>query len=238
MAAAQVTRATSLISHLALLVLAGCTSAVPVRTLGSGGGLHADRGDTYRWSFDEPSSGPFVGTLPLEPPRRLFLDVLGRWAVEADDGAPSLPNVYRQRKPFGPKDVPRVLVSALTFDDLRAAVSCRPEAGALARGCGLVIRAEDEQSYDVAMIDALDGRVSLVHVAQGNETALAEATMPPALSDWRRLEVSAHLRMVSVSVDGVRLIDAREDEYRSGRVGLLTPADAISAFDDFEVTAE
>ena len=75
-------------------------------------------------------------------------------------------------------------------------------------------------------------------MADGKETALADATMPPSLSDWRRLEVTAHLRLISVTVDGVRLLDAREDEYRGGRVGLSTPADATSAFDDFEVTAE
>jgi hypothetical protein len=219
-------------------VLVGCTSAAPVRSVGSTGGLRAEKGDTYRWTFDDAGSGPFVGTLPLESPRRLFLDVLGRWSVERDPDAPSLPNVYRQGKALGPKDVPRVFVSALVFDDLHARVSCRPEAGALARGCGLVIRAEDEASYDVALIDALEGRVMLVHVAQGNETELASATMPKAQSDWRMIEVSAHLRLVSVSVDGMRLLEAREDEYRSGRVGLLTPADAISAFDDFEVTAE
>src|SRR4051812_23097847 len=223
---------------MSVLLLAGCTSGAPVRAVSSNTGLHADAGDTYRWTFDEGGSGPFVGTLPLESPRRLFLDVLGRWVVEADDGAPSLPNVYRQRKPFGAGDVPRVLVSALTFGDLRARVSCRPEKGTLARGCGLVLRAEDEQNYDVALIDALEGRVALVHVAHGDETPLADATMPPAHSDWRMIEMSAHLRMISVSIDGVRLIDAREDDYRSGGVGLLTPADAISAFDDFEVRAE
>ena len=215
----------------------GCGSGAPVRAVG-GGGLRADKGDTYRWTFDEPGSGPFVGTLPLESPRRLFLDVLGRWSVDADDAAPSAPNVYRQRQKLGPKDVPRVLVSALTFDDLHARVRCRPESGTLARGCGLVVRAQDEQHYDVAIIDALEGRVALVHVDDGNETPLADATMPPPISVWRTLEVSAHLRMMSVSIDGVRVLDAREDDYRAGRVGLLTPADAVSAFDDFEVTGE
>lgn len=215
----------------ATLGLVGCHRATPVFVTTGGDDAPARRGETYRWSFDQ-GSGAFTGTLPFEAPRRLFFDVLGRWEIAADANAPSLPNVYRQTRLYGDDDAPRVVVSHLSFGDLRARVSC------LGESCGLIVRAQDQDDYYLAEADARASSVRLFRVVGGVRDELAAVAMPVDPSRWHALEVSAHKRVLSVTWDGEPILDARDDAFRSGKLGLEADPKSTTAFDDLEVTAD
>jgi hypothetical protein len=197
----------------------------------------AKRGEAWRWNFDEPSTAPFAGTLPFESPRRMFHSVLGDWRAIGEDDAPSAPNVYRQAAAMKGDDAPRVFVGSLVFADFVARVACNPVSGNHAQGCGLIVRAQDADDYDLARWDAVQGRLELVRVVDGREDVMASANAPKAYGGWHTLVVSAHLRVVSATLDDVT-IDTRDTTFSEGKIGLWTRADAVTDFDDLEIAAE
>jgi hypothetical protein len=135
-------------------------------------------------------------------------------------------------------DAPRVLVGSIVLSSFVARVSCRPVSGDIARGCGLVVRAQGPDDYDVARFDELHGRLELARVVEGREEVLASTNAPATSGAWHTITVSAHLRIVSVALDDATSIDAREEFFSEGKLGLWTHADAVSDFDDLEVVAE
>jgi hypothetical protein len=163
--------------------------------------------------------------------------VLGHWAIAPDRDAPSAPGVYRQDARLAPLDAPRVIVAGLVFRDLALRVACRPDTGAAGEGCGLVFDAAGSDDYFEARADALEGVVRLVHVGAGEEREVATA---PALTTphvWHSLAVRTRGERIAVDWDGARVIDAVDWSRSGGRVGLATRADAVTSFDDLEVTA-
>jgi hypothetical protein len=247
-----------LVSLPLVLAVVGC-SRTPVRDALPTNDRPAEVGKTYSWTFDD--GGAFTGTLPLEPPRHLFFTVLGRWDIASEKDAPSLPNVYRQEARLGAQDSPRVLVGALSFAGLSASVKCRPEGRGAQRSeprdplgggvgggapdgeregaCGIAFRVEGADDYYAVSIDPR-GPIELAKVEGGVKTTLGTATLPPevfAQRGFRALRVAALMDDISVFVDSVRVIDARDETFREGKLGLFTGAGSSAAFDDLEATA-
>lgn len=219
------------------LVGTACAGKTPTLYAPQAYSPRAERGTTYRWSFDTPPATPGTGeTSPA--PVRVFDAVLGDWGVRADADATSLPGDYRQSSRFGPLDVPRVLVRGLSFGDLDATVRCRPDSGVMAAGCGLVFDARDSDRYFVARADALEGSVRLVHVTSDGEREIARAAALVTPHVWHTLAVHARGEQVVVEWDGQRVVTAVDWAREGGRVGLATVADAVTSFDDLEVTAD
>ena len=57
----------------------------------------------------------------------------------------------------------------------------------------------------------------------------------PALGQWHTVRVVALGDRVQAWLDGGRYLDHRDSRLKSGRVGLWTKADSITAFDDLVV---
>ena len=219
------------------LVVGACAGRAPTVYTPETYAPRVPRGTTFRWSFDAVSPMPGTGAVSLSP-ERVFDAVLGDWGVRPDDDAASLPGVYRQSSSFGALDAPRVLVRGLTFGDLDASVRCRPDSGFAAEGCGLVFDARDSDRYFVVRADALGGVVRLLHVTADGEREIAHAAAPVTPHVWHALAVRTRGEQVMVEWDGQRLIAAVDWAREGGRVGLATEADAVTSFDDFEVTAD
>jgi hypothetical protein len=219
------------------LVVAACAGRTPTAYSPDAYAPRVPPGTTYRWSFDAPPPTPGTGQVSPSP-ERVFDAVLGGWGAQEDADATSLPGVYRQDLRFGPLDTPRVLVRGLTFGDLDASVRCRADAGITAEGCGLVFDARDSDRYFVARADAIEGVVRLLHVTGDGEQEVAHAAALVTPHVWHTLAVHARGEQVVVEWDGQRLIAAVDWAREGGRIGLATVADAVTSFDDFEVTAD
>jgi hypothetical protein len=168
----------------------------------------------------------------------MFYSVLGDWEAIASNQAPSRPYVFRQAAAMKNDDAPRVIVGSLVFSSFVARVSCRPVSGETARGCGLVVRAQGVDDYDVARWDELHETLELARVNEGREEVLASTKGPQANGGWHTITVSAHLRVVTVTLDETVSIEAKESSLSEGKIGLWTHADAVSDFDDLEIAAE
>jgi len=212
-----------------VVLAAGVIGLVLTTATTAGGEIPAESGRTYRWRFDEPSSG----SLPAQ-----LGSVLGTWKVEEEASAPSGFQVLRQTGRFRDPDFPRVIVEGLVFTDLALRVRCRPEAGRTDQACGLLFRAKDGDNYYVTRANALEGNVRLYKVVAGSRQQLASVDLEVTPGEWHTLEVGARGSKLTVSWDGREVISATDATFARGRIGLWTKADSVTAFDDLEARAE
>lgn len=156
-----------------------------------------------------------------------------RWAIEADRGAPSAPNALVQR---GAATFAWCVSDAAPFADGSVAVRFKPIGGKEDQAGGVVWRWKDGRSYYVARANALENNVSLYYVADGVRRTIRQQDAPVAAGVWHRLEAKFHADHIEVLFDGTPRI-AVDDRHisQSGRVGVWTKADSVTAFDEFEV---
>jgi hypothetical protein len=170
-----------------------------------------------------------------------LLEVLGKWHIDADEGAPSAPNVFRQGRGYLDADAPRVLLQGVVVLGMTASVKLRPEAGERARGGGIVFQAQSVEDYLLAYADTLHGVLTLSEVEGGDEHEVARAPIEPASGGWHELMVMASTAGIgdglAVAWDHKTLVTTRYDG-RPGRIGLSTKGDAVTSFDDLDVVAQ
>ncbi len=163
----------------------------------------------------------------------------GKWLVKAVADAPSPGNVLAQTD--GDKTdyrFPVAVADAQELKDVRLSVKCKPVAGQVDQGCGLVFRYQDADNYYVARANALEDNVNLYHVVQGRRRGFASWRGKVASGVWHDLRVEAKGDRFVVSFDGKKVIDARDDTFKhAGKVGVWTKADSIIYFDDLPAQA-
>ncbi len=209
-------------------LVAGCGTATSPANF-SDGGVHlaAEKGKTYHWTFDDTS----LGFLPEK-----FFSVLGSWQVTQDSSAPSSPNVLRQTGKFGGDDFPRILVQDLDFSNFNLRVTCRPEEGSKDQACGVLFRAKDSNNYYIARANALEGNVNFYRVVNSDRQMIYSAQASVATGTWQTLEIVCQGEEIKISWNGSQVISVRDSTFQSGKVGLWTKADSVTAFDELEST--
>jgi hypothetical protein len=211
----------------ALLVLLGACGSSSSGTFTRGGDdVAAEKGKTYQWQFDGAGATSD------------FITVLGTWGAAAESTAPSAPNVMRQSGKAGSGDFPRAVVKGLVFGDGAVKVRCRPESGSGDQACGLMFRLADSDNYYLTRANALEGNVRLYRVVKGDRQQFATADATVKSGEWHALEASAKGSQLTVKWDGTQVISASDATYQSGKIGLWTKADSVTAFDDLEATGE
>ena len=99
---------------------------------------------------------------------------------------------------------------------------------------GLVWRWKDGDHYYVARANALENNVSLYYTERGSRKTLKYVDAPVAASTWHTLRVEFAGTRISVLLDGKRYIEFNDSHIGgSGKVGVWTKADSVTAFDDF-----
>lgn len=154
-----------------------------------------------------------------------------RWAVAADPGAPSKPNVLMQT---GSGTFPWCVKSGTTLADGFVEVKFKPISGREDQAGGVVWRWKDGDNYYVARANALENNVSLYYTERGNRKTLKYVDAPVAAGAWHKLRVEFAGTRIMVSLDGTRYIELDDKHIsRAGAVGVWTKADSVTAFDDF-----
>lgn len=212
----------------ASVIALGCQKPTPTGFTTGSSEVPAEKGRTYRWSFNEAA-----GSLPAD-----FINVLGDWRVDAEPSAPSGPNVLRQAGRFKTPDFPRLVIKDLVFAELTVRVRCRPESGSVDQACGLMFRLRDSDNYYITRANPLEGNVRLYRVVGGDRQQLASADLPVASGQWHTLEATARGQSLTVRWNEKPVITATDSTFDKGKIGLWTKADSVTAFDDVEATAE
>jgi len=158
--------------------------------------------------------------------------VHGQWLVEDMPGAPSGRRVLMQRAttnqfnvivaPFGP------------YSDVDVSVKFKPIAGKEDASGGIAFRFREGRYY-VVRANALENNFRLYYYDRGRYQIASSETAPPALGGWHTIRVLAVGDRLQAWLDGSVHLDKRHSKLASGKVGLWTKADSITAFDDLDI---
>jgi hypothetical protein len=158
-----------------------------------------------------------------------------RWAVEADSGAPSGPNVLKQS---GVGDFPWAVKNDTKIGDGHVQVRFKPLSGKRDQAGGVVWRWKDGNNYYVARANALENNVSLYYTEKGRRNTLKYVDARVPLNVWHVLRVEFRDKRIRVLLNGKQYIEMEDGHIAGdGAVGLWTKADSITVFDDFEYGA-
>ena len=190
--------------------------------------------------FDYDATGPHGPLLSAGQPY---------WRVYVDRFAPSPEFVLIQAATLAEADhCPLALLRDVQARDVTLSVHLKPMGGTLAQGAGLLWRVRDKNNYYAVLADALDQQVHLLKMVRGQPHELGAAPVSigvvfeqqePGLTwGWYLLKVEAQGNRIAVWFQDQQVLEATDATFtRSGRVGLITHADAVALFDDFRVQA-
>ena len=156
----------------------------------------------------------------------------GQWVVEDMPGAPVSKKVLVQRATKNQFNV--IVAPAGPFTDLDVSVKFDPLSGKEDASGGIVFRFNDGKYY-VVRANALEDNFRLYSYDRGRRQLATASVKVPALGQWHTVRVVAVGDRVQAWLDGKPYLDHRDSRFKSGRVGLWTKADSITAFDDLTI---
>lgn len=187
------------------------------------------------------AGGPDM-TLPGRVPAETFdfegkgLDgwttVDGQWAVEEIAGAPSGRKVLVQRAVKNEFNV--IVAPPGPYTDVDVSMKFKPISGREDASGGIVIRFTDGKYY-VVRANALEDNFRLYSYDRGRSQLASARVRAPALGQWHTVRLVAVGDHMQAWLNGTRYLDHRDARFTSGRVGLWTKADSITAFDDLVI---
>jgi hypothetical protein len=146
-------------------------------------------------NFDQHKAG--------EPPPGWTCGVTGKgaphWAVAADAGATSKPNVLRQS---GTGTFPWCVKKDASAADGFVEVKFRPERGKEDQAGGVIWRWKSGDNYYVARANALENNVSLYHTSNGRRITIKYVDAPVPGNVWHLLRVEFAGKRIKVVLDG------------------------------------
>jgi len=119
------------------------------------------------------------------------------------------------------------------WNDYEAAVATKTSGG----GMGLAFGVRDEANlwftrWRITTRRIAPSRLELVKRVDGTDTVVGTATVPARTDNWYRLAVKTLGSTVDVSVDGRRVISARDEQSTGGPIGLMAFGEGTAHFDD------
>src|SRR6266403_784203 len=147
-------------------------------------------------------------------------------------GAPVGKRVFVQRATKNQFNV--IVTPAGPFTDIDVSVKFYPLSGKEDASGGIVLRFNDGKYY-VVRANALEGNLRLYSYDRGRRQLASASVKAPALGQWHTVRVVAVGDQIQAWLDGKLYLDHRDPRFKSGRVGLWTKADSVTAFDDLTI---
>ena len=183
-------------------------------------------GDRGSWAAEPEVHFDF--TRPLEG----WETVTGKWAVEDVPGASQGGPALVQRATDSAFNV--IVAPGGPFTDVDVSVRFKPMSGREDASGGIVFRFSEGRYY-VVRANALEGNFNFYYYDRGRREITGVSVKAPALGQWHKLRISAEGDRIKGWLNDKLLIDQRDSRFATGRVGLWTKADSITAFDDLVV---
>jgi hypothetical protein len=158
--------------------------------------------------------------------------VEGRWAVEDMADAPRGSKALVQRATRNQFNV--ILAPLGSYTDLDVSMRFKPMAGKEDASGGLVFRFSEGRYY-VVRANALEDNVRSYFYDRVRRQIATSSVKAPSLGQWHTLRVMAVNDRMQAWLDGRLCLDHQDTRLKSGRVGLWTKADSITAFDDLTI---
>ncbi len=178
-------------------------------------------------------------TLPNNAPEETFdfdtkgiedwTTVEGQWAVEEMAGAPSGKKVLVQRATKHQFNV--IVALPGPYTDVDVSMKFNPLSGKEDASGGIVFRFTDGKYY-VVRANGLESNFRLYYYDRGRRQIATASVKAPPLGEWHAVRLVAVGDHMQAWLDGTLYLDHRDGRFKSGRVGLWTKADSVTAFDD------
>ncbi|HEX9460248.1 MAG TPA: family 16 glycoside hydrolase [Thermoanaerobaculia bacterium] len=158
----------------------------------------------------------------------------GKWTVELERGGK---NHVLLQSSADKTDYrfPVAVVKNASFHDVTLTVRARPLAGVVDQGFGLVWRYRNADNYYITRCNALEDNCTIYHVINGSRRPFQNHSVRVAGNVWHTLKMEARGNHFVVWFDDQKVLDARDDSFQSGQVGLWTKADSVIEFNDFTI---
>jgi len=169
----------------------------------------------------------FDFTKPLEG----WQIVTGTWTIEAMGDA-ATGHALVQRATNNTFNV--IVAPGGPYEDVEVFVRFKPISGREDASGGIVFRFADNHYY-VIRANALEDNFRFYYYEGSRHQIAGASTKAPALGQWHKLRISAEGDHIRGWLNDQQLIDRRDQRYKSGRIGLWTKADSITAFDELTV---
>ena len=220
----------------------------------------ADPKFKQKWSFDSEVAGTLpknfiVGTLvdgrsagkwqviDMKPSTSLLdkLDQRDHTRVKKvlqNSEVPSAPHVFAQLKNWGYfTDFNVVLVAETNATNFDLKVSFLAVAGRGDMGGGLIWRAQDHKNYYIARANPLEQNIRFYHVVNGVRHELGNFNHIISIKAWQTLRVVARGNRFKIFFNEQPVIDISDETFQAGgKIGLWTKADALTYFDDLQLS--
>ncbi len=159
---------------------------------------------------------------------------VGRWTVELERGGK---NHVLLQSSADKTDYrfPVAVVRNESLHDVTLTVRARPLSGEVDQGFGFVWRYRDVNNYYVARCNADEDNCTIYHTISGSRRAFQNRAVKVATNVWHTMKMEARGKHFVVWLDGQKVLDAVDDTFQSGQVGLWTKADSVIEFDDFTI---
>jgi hypothetical protein len=170
----------------------------------------------------------FDFTRPLEA----WEIVAGKWANEEVPGASQGGKALVQRATNNAFNV--IVAPGGPYTNVDVSVRFKPISGSEDASAGIVFRFSEGRYY-VIRANALEDNFNFYYYDRGRREITGVRVKAPALGQWHKLRIAAEGDRIQGWLNDQHLIDDRDRRFTSGRIGLWTKADSITAFDDLIV---
>ncbi len=161
----------------------------------------------------------------------------GEWKVREYAEALSAPHVLAQLSGKGAEHAYKmVLADGTESTDMELSVGIRAIGGKGDMGGGLIWRAVDDRNYYLTRINPLEQNIRLYRVDGGVRKLLANHDQTIDVRQWHRLKVVAQGCQMQVLYDDELVFDVCDQTLARGMIGLWTKSDAVTYFDDLDLT--
>lgn len=190
---------------------------------------------TQSWHFDGESANSLpshfqVGTLFDGRPA-------GEWKVIETEKARSTNHVLAQLQGKGAEHAYKiVLINGTESSDAELNVSFLAIDGKADMGGGLIWRATDDRNYYLTRANPLEQNIRIYRVEKGVRHMIKNFDHIIETKQWHTLRVIAKGCQFLVTYDDTPVFDICDRTFKKGKVGLWTKSDAITYFDDLQLT--
>jgi hypothetical protein len=160
---------------------------------------------------------------------------LGKWLILNDNGNKIL--AQTSDKNFGYHfDV--IVNDELSYKDVEITVKFKGATGQEDQGGGPVWRYQDADNYYIARANPLENNYRVYKVIDGNRKQLKSFDMEIKTGKWYKLKITMTDDQINCYFDGELKLEATDNSFpNAGKIGLWTKADAVTFFDDLQISA-
>jgi hypothetical protein len=184
------------------------------------------------WGFDDGKAGSPPTGFTFAAAEK---GAVGKWVLRPTDAGKGLVLVQEDKT----DDRYAVAVAGEpALQDLKISARIKTKAGGY-QAAGVVWRLQDPDNYYVARINPEEENVNLFVFVAGKRRKLAGIPSKAIKPDtWHTLAVEHVGSTITVSVDGKKVLDAKDTTLaKTGKVGLWVKDDTVAQFDDLAAEA-